>query len=245
MSVCSLRSTSRLAILTACAVVGAMAGQTALAQVKITEIWPNGDTGLTSDWFELTNIGPLAIDPSGYYYDDSHGDPGGEQANLTGITNLDPGESAIYLISWHDFYPDDPAGAVAAFDAIWQPNGAYQVGYILQPETPDPPNLPLPGEGGHGLSGTGGDTVNVYDGPFPLALLASESYTGSADISATWVVNPATNAVQFASVGFDGGFVAASGTPIGSPGKYNVPEPTTIALTVLGMLGVFCARRRR
>ena len=236
---------SRDALLTVCAFVVVMAGQPAVAQVKITEIWPNGAAGGSSDWFELTNVGPTAIDPSSYYYSDNHFDPT-ENSALTGITNLNPGESAVYLVSWHDLFPDDPAGAVAGFNSVWHPNGAYQVGYLLQPADPNT-DPPTPAEGGHGLSGGGGDTVNVYNGNFALSTQLStlEYPADMLNNAATWVVDPATNMIRYAEVGFDGGFMAPAGAPIGSPGRYSVPEPTAIALAVFGLLGVVSARRHR
>jgi PEP-CTERM motif len=234
-----------IATFAACAILIALGRDTAIAQVKITEIWPNGAAGGTSDWFELTNIGSTAIDPSSYFYSDNHFDPT-ESSALTGISNLGPGESAIYLVSWHDLFPEDPAGAVAEFNAVWQTNGAYQVGYLLQPgdASTDPPTPP---EGGHGLSGGGGDTVNVYDGNFALStLLATLEYPAdSLNNDATWVVNPADSSLQYAAVGFDGGFTAAAGTPVGSPGRYNVPEPSSIAMLILSVVGVSSAWRRR
>jgi len=242
----------RLGVVLLAAIVGmGICSPAALAQLVITEVWQAGSTSTTPDWFELTNLGSSAIDPSTLYYDDGSSPDPTVDSQLAGITNLAPGESAVYLVSWHDDFPGpgfpppfDPSDALAAFENFWGVNGAYQVGYILDPVSE--------GSGGGAGLGGGGDTVNVFDGNTAGAMLIdSKGYQDSSNEvpedssqGATWVYNPLTMSddLQHAALGVFGAFSSVGGTQIGSPGA--VPEPGSILLMLVGA-SVLALRRRR
>lgn len=225
----------------------ATGGPAAVAQsdLVITEIWQHGSDDTTPDWFELTNFGDTTIDPSLLYYDDDSGDAT-EDTQLTGITSLGPGESAVYLVSWHDDFPGsdfpppfDPSDAVAAFESFWGTNGDYQVGHLVDPDT----------AGGSGLGG-GGDGVFVFDGNTAAAnLVDSKLYSdGSNEFpddnsGVTWVYNPLSPDLQHAQLGVLGAFESVDGRQVGSPG-YAVPEPASLGLVLLGVVAAFGGRRR-
>ena len=79
---------------------GDTAGSSAF-DLQITEIWA-GQTGtdVTADWFEITNEGTApwvsGTDPA-LFYDDVSQDPA-DATVIAGITQLDPGESAVVVI---------------------------------------------------------------------------------------------------------------------------------------------------
>ena len=231
---------SSLAVLAGLAMAGGMGAAAARAQVFVTEIWQRGSVSTTPDWFELTNVSGATIDPSSFYYDDDSADPT-ENSQLAGITSLASGESAVYLVSWHDDFPGedfpppfDPSDALAAFDSFWDPSGAYQVGYILDGDT----------AGGAGLSG-GGDEVNIYDGNTAGAnLLDSKSYTGTNTSGQTWFYNPSTANMEHSQAGVLGAFHSVDGSQVGSPGSF-VPEPSSLLLMILGIVAAASRRRGR
>jgi hypothetical protein len=206
----------------------------ASAQVHITEVWARGNASTTPDWFELTNLSGVAIDPTDYFMDDDSASLA-ENYRLQGITNLAHGESAVYLVSWHDDYASS-AIAISAFDTHWGVGGAYQVGYVQDDDNA--------ANGGPGLS-NGGDTVNLFLPPFLLPL-DSFPYV-SASTTATFVRNPDTMAIQLAVNGVYGAFnTVGSPTVAGSPGFFVdvVPEPGSIALLTISAVALGFVRRR-
>jgi hypothetical protein len=225
--------------LVALACVTIFGSSTAQAQIKVTEIWQRGGDDSTPDWFEITNVSGASIDPSVFYYDDDSANPEVD-AQLAGISSLAPGESAVYLTSWHDDFPGsdfpppfDPADALAAFNSFWGVDGAYQVGYILDPDT----------GGGSGLSG-GGDAVYVFDGNTASANVVDfKAYMGDNTNGETWHFDPVSGAASLSANGLLGGFLSVDMSQVGSPGVA-VPEPASILLLMLGCVAVAPRRRR-
>ncbi len=201
------------------------------AAIVITEIW-SGVAGPdhTSDWFELTNTGDAAVDPSTWFYDDESADPT-EDSPLTGVSSIAPGESVVFLASWEDV-TDVLDEAIASFRTVWGLGESVQVGSVT---------------GGAGL-GSGGDVVNIFDGNTAgAALLASQAYLFSDFASFVW--NPVTKSWndELAVAGRFGAYesLVTGGTDdlpaIGSPGL--VPEPGALAL--MGIGGLMLIGRRR
>lgn len=113
--------------------------------LQITEIWPGqAGTDVTADWFEITNVGTTAwvsgVDPD-LFYDDESQDAAAADL-IQGITQLDPGESAVVVVG--------VAADATDFSNVWNPvidlNGV-DVGFT----------------DGAGLGG-GGDAVTLWVG---------------------------------------------------------------------------------
>ena len=148
--------------------------------LRISEIHPgqNG-TDLTVDWFEITNIGTASwvqgVDANLYYDDESAN--AADAVAITGLTDIQPGESVIVLIS--DAGQDSPASA--QFDTVW---GAVtdltgvEIGHATD---------------GAGLGG-GGDAVTLFadaagDGVTGEDSIHSAAYTDvGANDGASWEV---------------------------------------------------------
>ena len=194
--------------------------------LQITEMWPGNDPGnnLTEDWFEVTNVGDMpwiaAVDGDLYYDDDSQD---ASTADLmSGITQIDPGESVVFVndsstTEWSDLW-----GAVLSVPQI----GTFD---------------------GSGL-GQGGDGVTLFlsmgaapaDASF---IIDFEAYPdANANGGQSWDVVLGA----FSTVGNASGAVATttvndeSQPAIGSPGA--IPEPATLMLLATGAL---CLTRRR
>jgi hypothetical protein len=124
--------------------------------LQITEIWPGNvvSPDSTEDWFEITNMGETAWTPAAgrLFYDDSSADPGTSTAaavELLGITEILPHETVIFI--------EIADTGVQEFKDFWQP----RVGLTLKVGTFQGSGL--------SLSGTNGDSVNVWRTPnFPV-----------------------------------------------------------------------------
>lgn len=226
----------------------------ASADLHITEVWPGGLDGEenTSDWIELTNLGTTAItNLTDYHYRDS-AVPGGVPnglplagGQLTGVSTLLPGESAVFLIAWENDLGNNTnptlADSIAAFEAMWGVTAGVdlKLGYMLDADN----------EGGPGLS-RNGDSVFIYGGSVTGSNLVDSVSFGVSD-RASFIYNPNTDSFgQSAQAGVLGarfGLLPGSDQttlpPIGSPGI--VPEPGTAAIATFGLLGVLTQRRRR
>ena len=115
-----------------------------VANLVISEVapWSSGNSSLGSDWFEVTNIGTVAADITGWKMDDS-GPNFGTAVALNGITSIAPGESVIFI--------ESAVSKSALFTSIWF-GGIAPAGIQIGTYTGS----------GIGLS-TGGDAVNLFD----------------------------------------------------------------------------------
>lgn len=218
-------------LLTGVSVLACAAG--ANANIVVSEIWAGGLDGTesTSDWFELTNLGGSAVDPTGWYYDDSSNDPTSDDPVL-GLNPIAAGESVIVLVSWEDdfLFASD---AITAFAAQWNVGGSLsgvQIGYV---------------DGGGGL-GSGTDAVFVYDGNNAGAgTIAGQQYVGPTTVASFVTDGAGVWSNQAAVDGVLGAYESnlgatdTLGPAIGSPGV--IPEPATLML--LPLAG-FALRRR-
>ncbi len=200
------------------------------AQVVITEIWPGGLSGdeQTPDWFELSNLGESTVTGvDTWFYDDNSFNPT-ENTPLTGVSEIAPGESVIFLTSWEDDFLTAEE-AIAGFTAVWGAENLtdVQIGTVA---------------GGAGLSG-GGDTVVIFDSNMAGAnIIAQQTYL-FAD-PASWFWNPDTMSWndELSVIGVFGAIqsvLPAATNPdeaaIGSPGFFDgetvIPIPSDLVIT--------------
>jgi 2',3'-cyclic-nucleotide 2'-phosphodiesterase (5'-nucleotidase family) len=183
----------------------------------ITEIF-SGQEGddLTADWFEILNTGDVAwvsgVDADLYYDDDS---ADGAAADLIqGITDIQPGERVIVLIT------DNTAGEVANFSTIWG-------------EVVDLTGIEIGFTDGAGLGG-GGDAVTLWIGdPLTTMPVATGTYPDTAsndgqsydlELSEFSLVGNTSFAVETLALGG-----SASDVPnIASPGNVSPTAPNLI-----------------
>ena len=186
----------------------------------ITEIFP-GQAGddLTPDWFEIRNTGNEAWlageDPDLFYDDESAA--GADADPILGLTRIDPGASAIVLIT---DTPDD----IAVFSNVWSPVidlSGVEIGYT----------------DGAGLGG-GGDAVTLWLGdPNATSPIDTASYPDTeafdglsydVELMAFSEVGNANGAVQTLALGGDNMDVPN----IGSPGNgLAVPAASGLVIT--------------
>ncbi|MEL6998773.1 MAG: choice-of-anchor I family protein, partial [Pseudomonadota bacterium] len=190
--------------------------------LQITEIWPGNDQNpdLTEDWFEVTNTGTeawVAATEGDLYFDDVSASTADADL-LSGISQIDPGETVIFI---------DDTNTVT-FESVWAP--------VI-----DLTNVQIGTYSGAGLGG-GGDAVNLFldpnsDGDLSdVVTLDSEAYPDTAS-------NPgASFDVPNAAFSVDGvnGAVAtapnsAGESAIGSPGNGAaiVPQVADFTLELL------------
>jgi Lamin Tail Domain len=192
--------------------------------IIISEVapWGSGNSSYLTDWFEVTNTGPSAINITGWKMDDnSNGIPVTAEVALNGITSIAAGESVIFQES------ATPAAAKAAFVAAWF-GGTAPAGLQFGTYTGS----------GVGLS-SAGDAVNLFDASGALQANVSFGASPTAAPFATFDNAAGLNGTaisQLSVAGTNGALLVAS-TPaaIGSPGVISgTSTPPTTTTTVLG-----------
>lgn len=237
--------------------VVSLVAASARADLRITEIWPGGLAGdeSTSDWIEVTNFGTTAInDLEEYHYRDTPVPDwvaDGLDLNggrLSGVSMLNPGESAVFMISWENplYTPEGliPEATLEqareAFLDMWGfQEGDIKLGFMLDNN----------GTGGPGLS-RDGDQVILYHGHVTGSpVVDTQSFPVSDPNS--YILNPDDMTFgDLAQVGHHGaweGFLPASDglapqKPVASPGV--VPEPATLGMLAWGGLTLLRCRRK-
>ncbi len=177
--------------------------------VSISEVapWSSGNSPVAADWFEVTNNTGLAIDITGWRFDDNSA-LATSALTLTGVTSIAAGQSVIFIETGNG---QTASGNAAAFVNTWF-NGTAPAGLVIG-------SYSGPGAG----LGTGGDQVNLYNAANVLqasvtfgASPASAPF-GSFD-NATGLNN--TTISTLSANGVNGAFFASGGTTeIGSPGQ--------------------------
>ena len=191
------------------------AGGTATLIITEVAAW-SSSSPVQADWFELTNTGTATANIAGWTMDDDSGNP--NSAIFSGITNISPNESVIFL----EVQPGANATTIKnAFVNIWfggtAPPG-LQIGTYAQGAA-----------GGVGL-GTGGDQVNLFNGTAGT-LQAKVTFAASDNVNPLQTFDNAgllnnTTISTLSQVGIHGAFVAANdGNEIGSPGTLGPITP--------------------
>jgi hypothetical protein len=214
------------------------------AQLLITELSTKGEVD-PEDYFELTNLGEVAVDIAGWKFDDENALIE-EAAPLNGITSISPGESVVFF-QLDERDPLDPAYDPAAeetlFRGFWGGLDDVQVGW-------------------HGGAGLGkGDTITLFDASdtqqisfvygmtTPNETHAGDWAANNTDGSdtfeteaAVWVPGSVPQEFALSAPGVYGSFANTSGE-YGSPGLF-VPEPDSMVLAAFAFLGLMMLRRR-
>ena len=173
--------------------------------IYISEVapWSSGNSPIAADWFEVTNGGSVAIDITGWKFDDNS-DSFGSAVALNGITSIGAGESVIFLES------ATPTTTIASFLSTW---------FGANP----PPNLQIGSYTGSGVGlSTAGDNVNLFNaaGTLQAKVLFGASPTGPyATFNNAAGLNNVT-LTALSAAGVNGAATAVNDAPeIGSPGS--------------------------
>ncbi len=218
------------------ALAAVLLAQNAMAtyDLQITEMWPGNEPGfnLTDDWFEVTNFGDMAWTSADgdLYFDDDSADATAADL-ISGVDSIAPGESVVFI----DGSATTGGQNVAIWDSVWSPDLAV---------TPQ-----LGTYNGSGMS-QGGDGATLFvdadmNGVDAGDLVDAETYP---------------DAELFGGQSYDVGQAAFSGSlvnsitttemndenqpAIGTPGFLGVPEPGTITLAAMGLIGLLGVRRK-
>jgi hypothetical protein len=194
--------------------------------MRITEFMYDGQIGSKGEYIEFTNVGSSAIDMTGWSFDDNHRIAG--VVPLGAFGTVAAGESVILTDA-----------SAANFRNSW--------------------NLPSTVKviGGNNANLGREDEINLYD---PSQTLV-DSLTFGDDVDPTMGTiraryvsgNPGSPSVLgtnnvadwvLSSVGDAFGSWKSANNDIGNPGQYVVPEPTSIVLALIGLVGLIGLRRR-
>jgi len=184
------------------------------SKLIISEVapWASGNSPVAADWFELSNIGATSIDVTGYKMDDNSQSPVGAVA-LTGVTNIAPGESVIFI---------ETASLLTA-------KASYLSNWF---GTNSPMGLQIGAYTGSGVglgAGVGGDSVNIYNsnGVLQASVSFGASPTGPYPTFENATGLNIAGITQLSAISSNGAFVAVNSTSeIGSPGVLTVPVLT-------------------
>lgn len=198
-----------------------LAGRPAHAAMRFTEWLYSGNDG---EFMELTNVGGLPIDMTGWSYDDNSRAPG--SFSLTGFGVVQPGESVII---------SEPAAAT--FRTSWGLSASVKVLGDNDQNIGRSDEINI-----YDASSALVDRLTYGDQDFP-GTIRTQNVSGNpiafSDLGdnnvARWVLS--VNGDSY------GSYVGAAGD-IGNPGIFTlVPEPTALALTAIGLASLM--RRRR
>ena len=203
------------------------------AAIKITEVHPNGSSSPTyaQDFFELTNTGAVAIDITGWKFDDNSNSFASSVA-LTGVTSILPGKSVVFM----ETGTTNAAAKVELFKAAWFGTAVpadFEIGTYTG--------------SGIGLS-SGGDAVNIFNSAGArITGVAFGATNPGITLDNAFGIGGTTLPLPIISResvdGVQGAFTSTEGE-IGSPGRIAaIPEPTTLGLVALA--GLALAARRR
>jgi hypothetical protein len=222
------RSMNIMKTLLTLALTWILMAQVSKADLIISEVYSAGSGNLTYgvDWFELTNRGATSINITGWRMDDNSANFAVSVPFGSEVTTIDAGVSVVFLeTSAANF-----ANRVALFNQAWFGS--------------DTSSVVFGSYNGSGVGlGTGGDAVNIFDSAGNIQ--ASVSF-GAASTGFTFDnAEGLTGAIsRLSQVGVNGAFQSFNNAEIGSPGRIAVPEPTSVALTIVGLTS-FAALRRK
>ncbi len=199
----------------------AVSMQPASAAVRITEWMYNGaGAGNLGEFVELTNLGPAAVDFTGWSFDDSSRAPGSESLSDFGL--VAPGESVIFTDS-----------AAADFRTNWNLSAAFKIvgGNSNNLGRNDEINV-------YDAANALVDRLTYGDEDFPGSI-RTQNKSGNPNSAAAFGANDPL----LWSLSASGSSTSVAGE-IGNPGTYPIPEPAALTLAAVGLLVIFGQRRR-
>jgi predicted extracellular nuclease len=199
--------------------------QPASAAIRITEwMYNGGGAGNIGEFVELTNLGPAAVDFTGWSFDDSSRVPGSQSLSAFGL--VAPGESVVFTDS-----------AAADFRTNWNLPAAVKVigGNTNNLGRGDEINVY---NAGNALV----DRLTYGDQDIPGSI-RTQLISGNPSSAAALGVN---NALlwSLSAAGDAFGSTTSVAGEIGNPGTYPIPEPATFTLVAAALLVIFSQRRR-
>ncbi len=210
-------SSSACALGLSLAILGPVGAASALGVMRITEWMYNGD-----EFVEFTNVGDASVDMTGWSFDDNSQTSGSVSLSAFGIVAA--GKSVILS-----------EAAAATFRTAWGLGAG--VGVI--------------GLNSNNLGRA--DEINLYDGSTLVDRLTyddqvlggPQTLNRSANIALANLGSNQANLAIASLVGDGFGSTLSTSSFPGNPGLYlPIPEPTTVTLMGLGLLGLAGASRR-
>lgn len=212
--------------------------QAAQAQVYITEWMYQGGSG---EFIEFTNLGPTAVDFTGWSYDDEKARPGLFSLSAFGL--VASGESVIIT----EAFGDD----LDLFKLDWGLGANVKVIGGIGNSAFGPTNNNIGRADTLHLFNASGQVVDVLKyGDNTVGGPRTQNVSGRAGSLAALGANDATQWVLSAVGDVEGSYMSLSGA-VGSPGMTGftpaVPEPSTYALLLAGVavVGAVAQRRRQ
>jgi hypothetical protein len=199
--------------------------QPASAAIRITEWMYNGaGAGNLGEFVELTNLGPAAVDFTGWSFDDSSRAPG--SASLSAFGLVAPGESVIFT--------DNVA---AAFRTNWNLPAAVKIvgGNSNNLGRNDEINI-------YDAANALVDRLTYGDEDFPGSIRTQNKSGNPNSAAALGANNPLLWSLSATGDAF--GSTTSVAGEIGNPGTYPIPEPAALTLATVGLLVIFGQRRR-
>jgi hypothetical protein len=171
--------------------------------LRITEVQTAPGTTVGADWWELTSFEPRRVDLSGWRFNDETGDLSSAFVFPAGLV-IEPGESVVFVDN----------RTAQQFRSWW---GAGL-----------PEDTKIVSYSGSGLAlAPSGDRIRVWDATTTrVSDVIAEVVVGASAAGTTLGYSPQTG--QFGGVtqaGVNGGYAAATGTDVGSPGRWLAPVP--------------------
>jgi predicted extracellular nuclease len=197
----------------------------ASAAIRITEWMYNGaGAGNIGEFVEFTNLGPAAVDFTGWSFDDSSRAPGSQSLSAFGL--VASGESVVFTDS-----------LAADFRTNWNLPAAVKIvgGNANNLGRSDEINL-------YDAANALVDRLAYGDETFTGSIRTQNKSGNPNGAAALGANNPLLWSLS--AVGDAFGSTTSVAGEIGNPGSYPIPEPATLTLAAASLLVIFGQRRR-